>query len=399
MKILNKILILGSLVLGAITSNSPSKNASFNEYAWDLGNNAIHLKVRNELISEEETVDVSRTFVQYGIRESSNNYVLRFATAVKGPIEKITYTRTAEGLEDAQKNVTHVYQGILSNGSTVYYNPDTQDVTTDEEYKGLYYWACYTVEYYADSTATALDLTVSATVVDSEENEVVSTAQTTSLEKLLEANKKEYTLAGQVLEDTYIASDSSSSKKADNSARDSLALNSKYYRVFYKIDVSDILDNADFDANSEEAQFVLDIGLTEGADALNKWKYNLYGANVKYGDEYTAGISFNNVTWNTVQTDSSKIYTSLNTNSLNKIFKEDTIKNSKNLSNENGKLQIKLTYNQIKDYICLDDGEHYGKVVFMFNASKIDENDAPTVKIGSLEHKSLAPVLSYVYKK
>lgn len=398
MKIVNKILILSSLALGVFASNSPVKNASFNEYAYDLGNNAIHLKAKNDLISEDETVDVSRTFVQYGIREN-NNYVLRFATAVKGPIEKITYTRTAEGLEDAQKNVTHVYQGILSNGSTVYYNPDTQDVTTDEEYKGLYYWACYTVEYYADSTRTALDLTVSATVVDSEENEVVSTAQTTSLEKLLEANKKEYTLAGQVLEDTYIASNNSSSKKADNSARDSLALNSKYYRVFYKIDVSDILENADFDANSEEAQFVLDIGFTDGADALNKWKYNLYGANVKYGDEYTAGISFNFVTWNTVQTESSKKYTSLNSNSLNKIFKEDTIKLSKNLSNENGKLQIKLTYNQIKDYVCLDAGEHYGKVVFMFNASAIDSNDAPTVKTGSLEHNSLAPVVSYVYKK
>ena len=353
----------------------------------------IQLNARNILIGENETVDVSKTFVQLGVRE--NNYVLRFATAVKGSVEKITYTRTAEGLDDAQKDVTHVYQGILSNGSTVYYNPQTQDVTTDEAYKGLYYWACYTVEYYADSTLKALDLTVSATVVDSEANEVVSTAQTASLETLLEANKKEYSLAGRILEDTYI---SSSSKGSNYSTREEMTLNSKNFRVYLKLDISDILNNVDFDANDSSAQFIINICFNSGADALNDWSYNLYGANVKDGEEYTAGIPFDQLTWNNVQTTNSIIYSSLNSNSLNKIFEKDTIKKSKNLSSLKDGLQIKLTYDQIKDYVCLDAGDYYGKVVFMFSASIITDG-APTIKMGSLEHATLAPTLTYVYEK
>ena len=192
MKGINKILVLSSLVLGGLALGLPHQQASMVEYAYDVNNEAVQLNVRNNQIGSEDTVDVSRTFVQYGIREN-NNYVLRFATAVKGSIDQITYTRTAEGREDNVKNVTHVYQGLLAGESTVYYNPVTQDVTTDETYKGMYYWACYTIEYTSEE-AKALEVSVSATVVDSEQNEVSSTPRTTSLATVLEANKKEYSI-------------------------------------------------------------------------------------------------------------------------------------------------------------------------------------------------------------
>lgn len=395
MKGINKILILSALALGALALNLHTQKTSFAEYAYDLDNNAVQLNVKNVLIGENEATDVSRTFVQYGIREN-NNYVVRFATAVKGSLEKITYTRTAEGLEDAHKEVTQVYQGILSNGSAVYYNPETQEATTDEAYKGLYYWACYTVEYGPESKETALDLTVSATVVDSEANKVISTPRTTSLATLLEADKKEYSVAGAVLEDTYIASNSSSAKGTDYSDRESLALNSKYYRVFYKLDVSDILESADFESTKDTGKFILDIGIAEGASAVNDWAYNLSGAGLKYGEKYTASVSFSSVTWNSVQTN--KTYSSMQTDGLTKIFKEDTIKVSKNLSNENDRLQIKLTYDQIKDHICLDAGDYYGYAVFMFNASATVDG-ATAIKVASLEHATLAPTLTYVYEK
>ena len=41
MKTTSKILILSSLVLGAIALNLPNGNTSFNEYAYDLDNNSI----------------------------------------------------------------------------------------------------------------------------------------------------------------------------------------------------------------------------------------------------------------------------------------------------------------------------------------------------------------------
>ena len=137
MKGINKILVLSSLVLGGLALGLSNQQPSMVEYTHDVNNESVQLNVRNNQIGNEATVDVSRTFVQYGIREN-NNYVLRFATAVKGSIDQITYTRTAEGREDNIKNVTHVYQGLLSGESTVYYNPVTQDVTTDEAYKGMY---------------------------------------------------------------------------------------------------------------------------------------------------------------------------------------------------------------------------------------------------------------------
>ena len=238
MKNVNKVLVLGGLILGALALNVPHK-LDMVEYAEDLNNEGVQLNLRNNQIGDSETVDVSRTFVQYGVREN-NNYVLRFATAVKGSVDRISYTRVAEGKEDNTKNVTHVYQGLVSDGSVVYYNPTTQDVTTDEAYKGMYYWACYTIEYTSEE-AKNLEVSVSATVVDSGNNEVVSTPKVTSLSAVLDANKKEYSIAGEVLEDTYIYS---SAKDTDHSTKTTMGLKSTNYRVYFKVDFSDIL-NAD----------------------------------------------------------------------------------------------------------------------------------------------------------
>ena len=391
MKGINKILVLSSLVLGGLALGLSNQQPSMVEYAHDVNNESVQLNVRNNQIGNEATVDVSRTFVQYGIREN-NNYVLRFATAVKGSIDQITYTRTAEGREDNIKNVTHVYQGLLSGEATVYYNPVTQDVTTDEAYKGMYYWACYTIEYTSEE-AKDLEVSVSATVIDGEQNEVSSTPRTTSLATVLEANKKEYSIAGEVLEDTYIASNSGSAKGSDYSSKDALSLNSKYYRVFVKVDFSDILNHADFEANKDAGRFILDVAITEGEDVVDTGTFTLAGAPVKYGDEYTAAIPLNNVTWNTAQQSDKYIYSSLQSNGLVSIFTEDTVKVSKNLAHPEGHLQVKLTYEQVKDFICMDAGDCYGQAVFQLRSNS-------GIKIASLENTSYAtPTVNYVYEK
>ena len=79
MKGINKILVLSSLVLGGLSLGLSNQQPSMVEYAHDVNNESVQLNVRNNQIGNEATVDVSRTFVQYGIREN-NNYVLRFAT-------------------------------------------------------------------------------------------------------------------------------------------------------------------------------------------------------------------------------------------------------------------------------------------------------------------------------
>lgn len=389
MKGINKILVLSSLVLGGLALGLSNQQPSMVEYTHDVNNESVQLNVRNNQIGNEATVDVSRTFVQYGIREN-NNYVLRFATAVKGSIDQITYTRTAEGREDNIKNVTHVYQGLLSGEATVYYNPVTQDVTTDEAYKGMYYWACYTIEYTSEE-AKDLEVSVSATVVDSENNEVVSTPRATSLSTLLEANKKEYSIAGEVLEDTYIYS---SEKDTDHSTKTTMGLKSKNYRVYFKVDFSDILNHEDFEANKDAGRFVLNLAITKGESDVDSATFTFAGSPVKYdNDKYTAAIPFSNVTWNTAQQIGKYIYSSLQSNTIETIFDADTVKVSKNLAHPDGYLQIKLTYEQVKNYICMDAGDYYGQAVFQLRSNT-------SINIASLENTSYAtPSFSYVYEK
>lgn len=388
MKGINKILVLSSLVLGGLALGLPHQQASMVEYAHDVNNESVQLNVRNNQIGSEATVDVSRTFVQYGIREN-NNYVLRFATAVKGSIDQITYTRTAEGKEDNVKSVSHVYQGLLSGESTVYYNPVTQDVTTDEEYKGMYYWACYTIEYTSEE-AKDLEVSVSATVVGSDQNEVISTPRATSLSTMLQADKKEYSIAGEVLEDTNIYS---SSKDKDYSSNTTLGLYSTNYRAYYKIDFSDILNNPDFEANKDAGRFILTLAVTKNESNVDAGTFTFAGAPIKYGDEYTAAIPFNKVTWNTAQQTGKYIYSSLQSNTIKSIFEADTVKISKNLAHPEGHLQVKVTYEQIKDYICMDEGDYYGQAVFQLRSNK-------EITVASLENTSYdTPTLSYVYEK
>lgn len=146
-------LTLGALALGCGTfvfaQQSSVDYSPLREAASDSLNETVGLNVR-ELgqIGGDEVVSVSKTFVQYGV-DDLGNYCMRFATAVKGNISSLQYTRKGiEGVKDGQdvvKSVNDVYVGITANDHVFYY--DGEAVTTNEAYKGLYYWACYTVSF------------------------------------------------------------------------------------------------------------------------------------------------------------------------------------------------------------------------------------------------------------
>lgn len=388
MKNINKILVLSTLVLGGLVLSAPKQQDTLIEWAGDLNNNGVQLNVRNTIVGDATEFDISKTFAQYGVNEETNNYVVRFATAVKGSLEEITYTRVAEGKEDAVKNVTTVYQGLESKGEVVYYNPETQDVTTDEAYKGMYYWACYLIEYSSED-AKSLNITASIKVVDSENNVLEAEPKTTSLTKLLEADMKEYSIAGSFVEDTYVTS---GAKDTECTSKENLNLYKDQNRTYLKVNLSDILDNEDFKANKDSGRFIFTFALKDGLDLVRDAKYSFYGAPVKHGEDYNASIPFNVLTWNTVNA-SSGTYGFLNTSNLTKIFEDNTIEVSKNLSNPEGYLQVKLQYDQIDDFICMDEGDNYGVAVFQLRANK-------KVVLASIESKTLAaPTLAYVYKK
>ena len=77
---------------------------------------------------------------------------------------------------------------------------------------------------------------------------------------------------------------------------------------------------------------------------------------------------------------------------MKEIFKDDTVKVSKNLAHPEGHLQVKLTYAQIAEYICMDEGENYGMLVLSLRSNQ-------NIKVASLENSSSAPTVEYVYKK
>lgn len=113
-----------------------------------------------KLIGSDEKVAYSKIYTQYA--ELENNYVLRFAVAVKGDINSLTFTRASlEGHAEKVKEVPIVYRGIIANDTTYFY--DGLDLTTDESKAGIYYWACYTISYGKSSTLkdAPIDLSLS----------------------------------------------------------------------------------------------------------------------------------------------------------------------------------------------------------------------------------------------
>ena len=178
-------LILASIpfVGSASTINSPLK-----EECLDGLNQESNLKVdvKRALIGDE-TMSISKTFVQYGQDPTDNKYVLRFATAVKGNISSIKYVREIEGKDVVEKEVSEVYRGILANDSTYYY--DGSNLTTNPEMKGLYYWACYTIHFNTDTYRNSNISAYIKVIEEDSTKEVTSLTRTTTLQTLLEGGQ------------------------------------------------------------------------------------------------------------------------------------------------------------------------------------------------------------------
>lgn len=156
MKKTTTLLLLSSALVGAVLTTkaaASTKSIDINdkliETADDITNkNAIPFK-KGIKIGSDDKVSMSKTFVQIGTQtiDGKEYDVMRFATAIKGKIDSISYQRGyVVGKDDIPpKEVVTLYKGIIADGKTYYYNGTSQ--TTTEEYAGEYYWACYTIRY------------------------------------------------------------------------------------------------------------------------------------------------------------------------------------------------------------------------------------------------------------
>lgn len=155
----NSVFVLAAaLAMMQFGDNSITKDTHFIEEASSI--QSVGAQSVKKLIGSDEKVAYSKIYTQYA--ELENNYVLRFAVAVKGDINSLTFTRASiEGHAEKVKEVPTVYRGIIANNTTYFY--DGLDLTTDESKAGIYYWACYTISYGKSSTLkdTPIDLSLS----------------------------------------------------------------------------------------------------------------------------------------------------------------------------------------------------------------------------------------------
>ena len=155
----NSVFVLAAaLAMIQFGDNSITKDTHFIEEASSI--QSVGAQSVKKLIGSDEKVAYSKIYTQYA--ELENNYVLRFAVAVKGDINSLTFTRASlEGHAEKVKEVPTVYRGIIANDITYFY--DGLDLTTDESKAGIYYWACYTISYGKSSTLkeTPIDLSLS----------------------------------------------------------------------------------------------------------------------------------------------------------------------------------------------------------------------------------------------
>lgn len=161
------VLTIAALSVGFFATLNPSSPkvapvGDWKEMTQDIHGVGIRL-ANGDVLDESQAVAYSPTYAQYGM-DSAGRYCLRFATAVKGNITSLSYTRAkvdALNKEEVTKTVNTIYRGVQAAGEVLYY--DGTNYTADETYAGEYYWACYTI-CFSQVSAINTDVSVHLTI-------------------------------------------------------------------------------------------------------------------------------------------------------------------------------------------------------------------------------------------
>lgn len=163
---LSCLLVLTSLLGLGLISNQQN-----HEDLIDYNYDALSTNVKRYALSEMRTssgVETSKIYVQTATKD--NEYYLRFATAIKGDVTSIKYTRELIGIEETEtvktiksSEITTLYKGISSGEETSYFSGSQelidQQITSTKDY----YWACYTIKFSENSSylSTPIRMTLS----------------------------------------------------------------------------------------------------------------------------------------------------------------------------------------------------------------------------------------------
>ena len=201
--------------------------------------------------------------------------------------------------------------------------------------------------------------------------------------ELKPAEKKEYTVAGAIVEDTYVGSNNSNAKKTDNSTKDSIGTYSKYYRAYFKFNFSNIIHSEDFEANKEngKVRFVFSVSNGDvGADSAFTFGGFIPGTGITdvdfsevYWNNLVAGATYNSLNWGNAE------------NLLNAQVPGD------NVEYANKTITITFSYKDIASFI----DPTTGYAVFTLRIA-----ETSGISIASMENAQYAaPAVNFIYEK
>lgn len=161
-KILNVLLCFSSLLM--INSFVINKKTDFNETPTLLNNKGIDIKKIQ--FGDNEEVKTSKIYTQWATLNDGSTS-LRFAIALKGNIETITFIRSEViGLETTKEtnvvNVDTVYKSITADNKNYYYTSEGLSLEDNDSY----YWACYTINYSENSSLKQNNIELSIKIND-----------------------------------------------------------------------------------------------------------------------------------------------------------------------------------------------------------------------------------------
>lgn len=168
---LSCLLVLTSLLGLGLISNQQN-----HEDLIDYNYDALSTNVKRYALSEMRTssgVETSKIYVQTA--NKNNEHYLRFATAVKGDVTSIKFTRELIGIEETEtvkavrtKEIDTLYKGISSGEETSYFSGSQelidQQITSTKDY----YWACYTIKFSENSTYLSTPIRMTLSINDEE---------------------------------------------------------------------------------------------------------------------------------------------------------------------------------------------------------------------------------------
>lgn len=161
-KLLNVLLCFSSLLM--INSFAINKKTDFNETPTLLNNKGIDIKKIQ--FGDNEEVKTSKIYTQWATLNDGSTS-LRFAIALKGNIETITFIRSEViGLETTKEtnvvNVDTVYKSITADNKNYYYTSEGLSLEDNDSY----YWACYTINYSENSSLKQNNIELSIKIND-----------------------------------------------------------------------------------------------------------------------------------------------------------------------------------------------------------------------------------------